>query len=119
MTTPNSLPQPAQIIAGVEEYFDSLPAKRRRRTQAEINEQDTTPETENYNGMDPAAVSIRCELTHADQVTLHLLLWELGRARGASAAHAIIVEIRDMVGLSYEMPSYEEAMGRRYRGEKA
>lgn len=100
------------VLADVESFLDVLP--KRRRTRAEIDESDDlAPETENYGGIDPAAVSIRCDLTHEDQITLILALWELGRARTEDERGTICRKIWAMVGLSCDLPSYVEALERR------
>jgi len=101
------------ILAGLEEYIDELPAKRRRRP-ADDTPEDDTPETENYAGINPAAVMVHCTLTHEDQVTIMLRLWDLGRARGAAECGAICREIWALVGLSTDLPSYEDALTRNY-----
>lgn len=99
----------SEILAAVEEHIDALPARKRRKPY-----DDGAAETENYNGIDPAAVSIRCELTHDDQVTLILLLWELGRAGDEGTRGTICRQIWAMLGLSTELPSYEAALTQRY-----
>jgi len=92
--TANSLPQSAVVLAEVEAFIDSLPAKRsRKRAKSENNTPaDTTP-----------------TLEHAALVELHLLLWQLGRAQN------VTTKIYNMVGLTADGAAYEEAMARAYR----
>lgn len=86
MTT-NSLPQdPTEILAGVESFFDELPAKRRgRRTHAEINApQDDAPESENYDKLSPfdALCAGQHVLPTDERIDALLLAWEIkGRIR--------------------------------------
>jgi hypothetical protein len=85
MTTPNSLPQSAEILSEVEAFIDSLPAKRRRRTKAEVE----TP-------------SVALELNHDAQVKLHKLLQQLGRARSDVIAQLITMKIYALLGMALD-----------------
>lgn len=91
---------PIDVVSAVEEYLDSLPAKRRgRRARAEIDAPyDITPETENY-GPEP---TITIELDADALKRLPVLLWALGLARSDKAARVTILEILDLLGLELE-----------------
>lgn len=93
---------PIDVVSAVEEYLDSLPAKRRgRRARAEIDAPyDITPETENY-GPEPEP-SITIELDTDALKRLPVLLRALGLARSDKAARVTILEILDLLGLELE-----------------
>jgi len=93
---------PIDVVSAVEEYLDSLPAKRRgRRTRAEIDAPcDITPEFENYApAVEPPII---IELDDAAQVRLPVLLHQLGQARSTALAAVIITKIYDLLGLELE-----------------
>ncbi len=95
-----SLPQdPTGILADVESFFDALPAKKQRRTSAQV-QIDQAPEVENYGP--PVASPIVIELD-ADALTeLPWLLHRLGRARNDAVAQIITAKIYDLLGLELE-----------------
>ena len=84
------------ILAAVEEHINGLPVTRRRRPA-----DDNEPEGENYCApAQPVDVpSLHLELTHAQQVDLHLLLMILADTKGAGQS-AILRQVRAMLGLS-------------------
>ncbi len=90
------------ILASVEEYFDALPAtRRRRRTRAEINaDYDITPEGENYG--EPIEPPIVIELDADAQAELLWMLGRLGRAKNDAVARMLIVKVLDVLGLKLE-----------------
>lgn len=79
MTT-TSLPQdPSAIVSEVESFFAELPAKRRRRTKAEIYEPDQSEETENYDkpSLFDALTAGRTGSTTDDPAWALILAWEI------------------------------------------
>jgi hypothetical protein len=99
MTTPNSLPQPSEVVEAVEEFFDALPPKKQRRTRSQI-QIDQAPESENY-GL-PVAPPIVIELDADAQTELPWLLHRLGRARNDAVAQIITAKIYDLLGVELE-----------------
>lgn len=95
-----SLPQdPAGIIAEVELFFDSLPAKRRgRRTRAEIDAPvDDSAEAENYAPTDAAP-----EHDPAALAEFKALLRQLGKARSDVVAEIVIAKIYRLLDLAQD-----------------
>lgn len=101
--TNQSLPQSAVILAEVEQFFDTLPEKRRRkRTRAEINAgYDTTPEIENY-AVATAEPTITIELDDVARAVLPVLLGQLGEARTTATAQLITAKIYALLGLKVD-----------------
>jgi len=98
-----SLPQdPTGILAEVESFFDALPAKKQRRTSAQVKI-DQAPESENYSPVTevtPSSITIELD---ADALTeLPWLLHRLGRARNDAVAQIITAKIYDLLGLELE-----------------
>lgn len=100
--TNQSLPQSAVILADVEQFFDALPEKRRRkRTRAEIDaDYDTTPEVENYGP--PVEPPTIIELDADALARLPALLIQLGKARSDVVAQTITLKILDLLGLELD-----------------
>lgn len=89
--TANSLPQSAVIVADVESFFDSLPAKRRRKRIA--SEPDQTTESENYTDQQVP------EAEHAALDEFRKLLRQLGQARSDVVAEILIAKIFRLLDL--------------------
>ena len=92
----SSLPQSTAILADVELFFGSLPAKR-RRVRVEVCDE---PETENYAPEPEPTIAI--ELDGDAQAQLPVLLFQLGRARSDAAAQFITAKIYRLLGLELE-----------------
>lgn len=93
--TPNSV-SPIDVVSAVEEYIDSLPAKR-RRVRVEVCDE---PETENYAPEPEPTITI--ELDRAALTALPTLLSQLSRARSEIAAQFITAKIYRLLGLELE-----------------
>lgn len=93
---------PIDVVSAVEEYLDTLPAKRRgRRTRAEIDAPyDITPETENY-GPEPEP-TITIELNSDALTRLPVLLRQLSQARSDVVARVVTAKIYDLLGLELD-----------------
>lgn len=84
---------PAAILASVEEYFDALPATRRRKRI----QPDDTPELENYAPTDAAP-----EHDPAALAEFKSLLRQLGETHSAYVAHLITLKIYKLLDLEPE-----------------
>lgn len=94
--TANSLPQSSAILACVEEYFDSLPAKRRRSRQIV----DVAPELENYAPEPEPTITIELDATALTE--LPKLLHQLSKARSDVAAQWLTFKIYRLLGLEMD-----------------
>lgn len=93
----------SEILAAVEEHISALPTTRRRRPA-----DDGAAEDENYGAAPVADDSIRLELSHEQQVDLHLLLWLLADTKGPGQV-GIMRQIRSLLGLTGDSPARREA----------